>query len=188
MSPLRPPGIRGLASVSVIAIAVAACSSCASPTKAEAAHYCAIMPDSVGLYVDNPVTHLGFPIGKVTALTPSAQSVRVDFTVDDGRKIPADVKAVTRSTSILADRALELVGDYEQTQKLLPNGCIPLGRSLTPKSLSQVIGSSTNFINSINPAGSDNIGQMVTGIDRALRGRGRGQQVAHDHVVGRRCA
>ncbi|BBX09298.1 MlaD family protein [Mycolicibacterium aichiense] len=174
MSPLRPPGIRGLASVSVIAIAVAACSSCASPTKAEAAHYCAIMPDSVGLYVDNPVTHLGFPIGKVTALTPSAQSVRVDFTVDDGRKIPADVKAVTRSTSILADRALELVGDYEQTQKLLPNGCIPLGRSLTPKSLSQVIGSSTNFINSINPAGSDNIGQMVTGIDRALRGQGPG--------------
>jgi ABC-type transporter Mla subunit MlaD len=43
---------------------------------------------------------------------------------------------------------------------------------LTPKSLSEVVGSSTNFINSINPAGSDNIGQMVTGIDQALHGYG----------------
>ncbi len=103
---------------------------------------------------------------------------------------PADAKAVTRSTSILADRALELVGNYEVTQKLSPpGGCIPLGRSLTPKSLSQVIGSSTNFINSINPAGSDNIGQMVTGIDEAIRGQGgRRQQVAHHDVVGGRFA
>lgn len=168
----RSPQLRRLAAVSVAAASVVACTSCTSSTKPEAAHYCAIMPDSVGLYVDNPVTHLGFPIGKIAAVTPSAQSVRVDFTIDDGRKIPLDAKAVTRSTSILADRALELVGDYEGTQHLSPGGCIPLGRSLTPKTLSQIIGSSTNFINSINPAGSDNVGQMVTGIDKALRGQG----------------
>ncbi|MDX1875984.1 MlaD family protein [Mycolicibacterium sp. 120266] len=174
MPSLRAHHIRRLASASLVAAAVVTCSSCTSPAKSEAAHYCAIMPDSVGLYVDNPVTHLGFPIGKVAAVTASAQSVRVDFTVDDGRKIPADVKAVTRSTSILADRALELVGDYQQPQKLSPDSCIPLGRSLTPKSLSEVIGSSTNFINSINPAGSDNVGQVVTGIDQALRGQGAG--------------
>lgn len=174
MLPSRSLRIRRLASLAVAAASVAACASCTSSTKPEAARYCAVMPDSVGLYVDNPVTHLGFPIGKVAAVTPSAQSVRVDFTIDDGRKIPADVKAVTRSTSILADRALELVGDHEQPQRLSPGDCIPLGRSLTPKSLSQVIGSSTNFINSINPEGSDNVGQMVTGIDQALRGQGAG--------------
>jgi phospholipid/cholesterol/gamma-HCH transport system substrate-binding protein len=131
-----------------------------------------MMPDSVGLYVDNPVTHLGFPIGKIASVTPSAQSVRVEFTIDDGRSIPADAKAVTRSTSILADRALELVGNYDQDRHLSPGGCIPLGRSLTPKSLSEVIGSSTTFLNSINPAGSNNVGQMITGIDQALHGYG----------------
>jgi virulence factor Mce-like protein len=131
------------------------------------------MPDSVGLYVDNPVTHLGYPIGKVAAITPSAQSVRVDFTIDGGRLIPEDAKAVTRSTSILADRALELVGRYDDGgQHLSAGGCIPLSRSLTPKSLSEVIGSSTDFINSINPAGSDNVGQLVTGVDQALRDQG----------------
>jgi virulence factor Mce-like protein len=155
----------------VAMVAVLACSSCTS-SKSQADDYCAIMPDSVGLYVGNPVTHLGIPIGKIAAITSSVQSVRVDFTIDGGRSIPADAKAVTRSTSILADRALELVGNYEADQHLSPRGCIPLGRSLTPKSLSEVIGSSTNFINSINPAGSDNVGQMVTGIDQALRNQG----------------
>ena len=57
---------------------------------------------------------------------------------------------MTRSTSILADRALELVGNYESGPKLTPGECIPLARSVTPKSLSEVIGSATNFVNSIN--------------------------------------
>jgi phospholipid/cholesterol/gamma-HCH transport system substrate-binding protein len=156
----------------VAVVSVLGCASCTSSTTSQAVDYCATMPDSVGLYVDNPVTHLGYPIGKIAAITPSAQSVRVDFTIDGGRSIPADAKAVTRSTSILADRALELVGNYEEGQHLSPGGCIPLSRSLTPKSLSEVIGSSTNFINSINPAGSDNVGQMVAGIDQAVRGNG----------------
>lgn len=156
----------------IAGVLVLACTSCTSSTETQAAGYCAIMPDSVGLYVDNPVTHLGYPIGKVSAITPTAQSVRVDFTIDGGQSIPADAKAVTRSTSILADRALELVGDYSTGPALSVGGCIPLNRSLTPKSLSEVIGSSTNFINSINPAGSDNVGQMVTGIDQAVRNQG----------------
>lgn len=156
----------------VAVVAVLGCASCTSSTKAQAAGYCAIMPDSVGLYVNNPVTHLGYPIGKVSAITPAAKSVRVDFIIDGGQSIPATAKAVTRSTSILADRALELVGDYGTGPHLPKGGCIPLNRSLTPKSLSEVIGSSTNFINSINPAGSDNVGQMVTGIDQAVHNQG----------------
>ncbi|MEZ0054101.1 phospholipid/cholesterol/gamma-HCH transport system substrate-binding protein [Mycobacterium sp. MAA66] len=168
-----------------IGVAVAAtattlsCGSC-SPTsmaeavRSEAGRYCAIMPDSVGLYVDNPVTQMGYPIGKIAAITPEAMSVRVDFTVDDGRVLPENVKAVTRSASILADRSLELVGNYEAGPRLSAGGCIPLSRSLTPKSLSEVVGASTTFINSINPAGSDNVGAVVGGVDRALHGQGAG--------------
>jgi phospholipid/cholesterol/gamma-HCH transport system substrate-binding protein len=156
----------------IAVIAVFTCASSIPSTKSKAVEYCATMPDSVGLYVGNPVTHLGYPIGKVAAITPSPQSVRVDFTVDEAWSIPADAKAVTRSTSILADRALELVGDYDKVEHLDPGGCIPLSRSLTPKSLSEVVGASTNFINSIDPPGSDNVGRMVTEIDQAVHGYG----------------
>lgn len=148
--------------------------SCTPAPLAEAVTYCAIMPDSVGLYVDNPVTHLGYPIGKIAAITPSARSVRVDFKINAGRAVPADTKAVTRSTSILADRALELVGDFGEGRHLSPGACIPLDRSLTPKSLSEVIGSSTTFLNSINPAGSQSIGGLVRQLDEAVRNQGSG--------------
>ena len=153
----------------------ASCSSdAASSTHAGAVKYCATMPDSVGLYVGNPVTHLGYPIGRVSSITPSAQSVRVDFEIDGGRTIPADAKAITRSTSILADRALELVGDYDKTDHLSPGKCIPLDRSLTPKTLSEVVGASTTFLNSVNPAGSSNVADIVTAIDEAARNQGPG--------------
>ena len=156
----------------VAAAAVLSNASCTPAPKSEALNYCAMMPDSVGLYVNNPVTHLGYPIGKIAAITPGAQSVRVDFKIDSGRSIPAGARAVTRSTSILADRALELVGDYTQRQHLSPGGCIPLGRSLTPKSLSEVIGSSATFLNSIDPPGSHNVGGLVARVDDAVRNQG----------------
>ncbi len=160
--------------LSMAVMAVLAGASCSTVTKTNAVHYCATMPDSVGLYVGNPVTHLGYPIGEISAITPSAQSVRVEFAIKGDQTIPADVKAVTRSTSILADRALELVGDYEKSDHLSPDNCIPLDRSMTPKTLSEVIGASTDFLNAINPAGSNNVGDLVKGIDEAVRNQGPG--------------
>ena len=164
---------RAVAAFVAIA-AMLCCGSCAPVTTQQAARYCAIMPDSIGLYVDNPVTQMGYPIGKIAAITPAALSVRVDFTVDDGRVLPEGVKAVTRSTSILADRSLELVGNYDSGPRLSAGGCIPLNQSVTPKSLSEVVGSSTTFINSINPAGSDNVNGVVSGLDQALTNQGAG--------------
>lgn len=165
--------IRRPLSAFAVVVTTLGCASCSPSTDQESAvDYCAIMPDSVGLYVNNPVTHLGYPIGRVSKITPSAQSVRVDFSIEGGHAIPEDAQAVTRSTSILADRALELVGDYESDIPMTPGECIPLDRSLTPKSLSQVIGSSTDFINAINPEGSQNLGEVVTGVDQAVRNQG----------------
>lgn len=138
------------------------------------AHYCAIMPDSIGLYVGNPVTQMGSKIGEVTAIVPAINDVHVDFKVTRNRPLPADVRAVTRSLSILTDRALEVVGNYKSGPQLSNGACIPLSRSLTPKSLSEIIGSATNFLNAINPDGSTNIGGVVAGLDRALRGNGPG--------------
>ena len=69
---------------------------------------------------------------------------------------------------------IELVGNYDTGPKLSAGGCIPLNRSMTPKSLSEVVGASTTFINSINPAGSDNIGAVVSGVDQALHDQGPG--------------
>jgi len=136
------------------------------------AQYCAIMPDSIGLYAGNPVTQMGYQIGKVTSITPGTTDVRVDFTVTERRSLPHDVRAIIRSASILADRSLELVGNPGSGPNLRAGECIPLTRSSTPKSLSQVIGSATNFVNGINPNGSTNVGDVVREVDQAIHNNG----------------
>jgi phospholipid/cholesterol/gamma-HCH transport system substrate-binding protein len=157
----------------VAATLIALCGSYAPHIPRQPAEYCAIMPDSVGLYVNNAVTQMGVRIGKITAITPDTLSVRVNFTAGQ-RPLPGDVKAVIRSPSILADRSLELVGNYDSGPQLHAGGCIPMSRSFTPKSLTQAIGSATDFINAINPQGSTNIGDVVNGIDQSLHGQGAG--------------
>ncbi|MGH3556398.1 MAG: MCE family protein [Mycobacterium sp.] len=167
--------VRHTAAIVLTAVAVALASgSCMLPPGKPHAEYCAVMPDSVGLYAGNPVTQMGYPIGKVTAITPSERDVRVDFTLTAQRRLPRDVKALIRSTSILADRSLELVGNYEAGPQMPAGGCVPLTRSSTPKSLSQMIGSATTFINSFNPDGSSNVGDAIRGLDQATHNNGAG--------------
>ena len=140
----------------------------------QSAQFCAIMSDSVGLYAGNPVTQMGYKIGTVDSITPRDTGVEVRFTIDERRPIPGDVKAVTRSTSIVADRSLELVGNYSSGPRLLAGQCIPRTRTFTPLSISQVIGSATNFVNGINPNGSTNIQDALRGVDEAVKGNGAG--------------
>src|SRR5690606_4341474 len=93
----------------VVAIALTAAAvvtvgtSCGGPPEEQSnAQYCAVMPDSIGLYVGNPVTQMGYQIGEVTSITPGTTDVRVDFSITERRLLPVDVKAIVRSTSILA--------------------------------------------------------------------------------------
>jgi phospholipid/cholesterol/gamma-HCH transport system substrate-binding protein len=165
---------RRAAAIAVTAAGMVNATSCGLLPKSQQAAHCAIMSDSVGLYVGNPVTQMGYQIGQVKAITPGTNDVRVDFTVTDRRPLAHDVKAIIRSTSILADRSLELVGNYASGAQLGASECIPLSRTATPKSLSDVIGSSTEFINSINPQESRNVGDVVRGLDQSARNNGAG--------------
>lgn len=164
---------RGVATALTAASVMAVGTSC-GPGTTKATEYCAILPDSIGLYAGNPVTQMGYRIGKVKTITPSASDVRVDFLVTERRPLPADVKAIIRSPSILADRSLELVGNLASGPQLPVGGCIPLNRSATPKSLSEVIGSATTFVNSINPKESTNVSDVVHRVDETFRGQGAG--------------
>lgn len=148
--------------MTVIALtATAIASSCgvgvthaqASDANAPSETLCAEMPDGIGLYPGNPVTQMGFPVGKVESVVSRGDHVEVVFTTEGGRVFPpADVQAVTRSKSILADRSLELVGNYESGGPTLePESCIPLRNSHTPKTISEVVGSAADFIERSRP-------------------------------------
>lgn len=168
-----PLSVRSIAVRVVCALVVAVCApACTAQRESQSAEFCAIMADGVGLYAGNPVTQMGYKIGTVDSITPGDTSVEVRFTISENRRIPRDVKAVIRSTSVLADRSLELVGNYSSGPQLAPTQCIPRGNTFTPLSISQVIGSATTFVNGISPDGSTNIKDALRGIDAAVMGNG----------------
>lgn len=144
----------------------------AHPGKGET--YCAQMPDAVGLYVGNPVTQMGFEVGTVDSIVSRGDRVEVTFTTSVDRAFPADVQAVTRSKSILADRSLELVGNLGSGPTLQPGTCIPLDRSHTPKTISEIVGSAADFLGELSPEGSETtVAGAVAGLETALRGEGQ---------------
>ena len=172
--------LNRLAAVLTATVVVAAVVSCTPTTRSSTASYCATMPDTVGLYVGNPVTQMGYPIGEIVSITIGSTDVRVDFSVANSRKLPKDVKAIIRSPSILADRSLELVGNYGGGPQLESAICISRERSMSPKTISEVIGSAHTFIDSINPSNSANIGDTIRQVDELLHDNGTraGQLVA----------
>ncbi|WP_234783080.1 MlaD family protein [Mycolicibacter sinensis] len=168
--PLRILG--GFAAVAVALSATSCVGRADAQQTAVTQQFCAHMSDSIGLYVGNWVTQMGYKIGTIDRITPGSTDVKIDFTITENRPLPSDVKAVTRSTSILADRSLELVGNYQSGPLLQPGNCIVRERTMTPLSISQVIGSATNFVNGISPAGSDNLKDALRGFDESAKDNG----------------
>ncbi len=164
--------LRHLLALALIVAVTSTMSSCSLQRQTADDVHCAIMADGIGLYTGNPVTQMGFRIGTVAAVEADDRVVRVSFTLTEPRRIPADIKAITRSMSILADRSLELVGNYSGGPELASGQCIPLERTATPKSLSEMVGSIATFADTVSPDDSTNVAGTVRGLDRLLTGQG----------------
>ncbi len=162
--------------VTAVAAVVVAASTLIGVHRASAASktgYCALLPDAIGLYVGNPVTQMGIRIGEITEIEGRDTDARVSFAVDSDRRIPANVRAVTRSKSVLADRSLELVGNYVKGPTLQTSTCIPLDRSFTPKSISEITGSAADLIEQLAPEGdARSVEGSITAMSDALAGTG----------------
>ncbi len=145
--------------------------------------FCAEMPDSLGLYPGNPVTQMGYRVGRVDNVEPAGDRVIVSFSLDPGREYRADVQVVTRSKSLLADRSLELVGNYDSGPHLEPGECIPMNRSFTPKSISEIVGSAADFVDAMTPAeGDKSLAHAIGSLDTELQGQGENARAMLEHA------
>lgn len=136
--------------------------------------YCAIMPDSIGLYPGNHVTTLGIPVGSVTAVTPENGSVRVNFTVDARHPLHGKATATTVSDTLVADRDLEVLGDSAATDRWSETTC--LTETFTPKSITQTLAAFSSLAGQLNgngdPAQRDRLRDGVQALDGATSGTG----------------
>jgi virulence factor Mce-like protein len=119
--------------------------------------------DTVGLYAGNDVSVLGMPVGKVTAIVPKDGYVEVTLEVDRKVAVPADVQAVTVSTSILTDRHVELTPPYRSGPTLRDGDVLGMAQTRTPVEFDRTLA-------------------MADKLSRALGGDGKGQGPVADLV------
>ncbi|MFB8006303.1 MlaD family protein [Nocardia sp. NPDC056000] len=136
--------------------------------------YCAVLPDSIGLYPGNQVTTRGLPVGTVDRVEPENGSVRVTFTVDAAYPLHGKVTATTVSDTLVADRQLEVLGDNTAPDNWPEKTCIT--QTFTPKSITQTLGAFADLAGQLNgggdPAQADRLRDAVRGFDRATSGGG----------------
>lgn len=133
--------------------------------------------NSAGLYPTNNVQVLGMKVGSVEKVTPKNGYVEVEFTVDDGVKIPADAQAVTLQTSILAERSIELTPVYTGGDYLKDHATIPLTKTRTPVEFTKTLDMVDRLAVSLQGDGKGN-GALRTLIDSgAAIADGNGERI-----------
>ncbi|WP_255791699.1 MlaD family protein [Mycobacteroides abscessus] len=134
--------------------------------------YCALMPDSVGLYPGNDVLVRGVKVGTVTSIRPDGTAVRIDFDVDATHPLRGKVIATTVSDTIVADRHLAVLGG--QGEQWSSGRCIT--DTVTPKSITQMMNAVTKMATDLQtgagPAERHSIERALAGIDKATAGTG----------------
>ncbi|MFW0788728.1 MlaD family protein [Gordonia sp. CPCC 205333] len=145
--------------VLVLAIGAVAVGTFGGKLTRSATTYCAEMSDAVGMFVGNPVTKRGVSIGEVTKVESVGDHAVITFTVQDGQRIPANIKAATVSPSIIAVRQLALLDGDAGGPSLADGACIARDNTSTPVSISKALESVSKLGQQLTTGGG--VEQMV---------------------------
>lgn len=135
----------------------------------------AYFDNSTGIYPGDEVRILGVPVGEIEAIEPQPHRAKVTFWVDHQYKIPADVKAVILSPSLVTARALELTPVYGGGAVLDSGAVIPQDRTAVPVEWDEFrtqLEKLSQTLQPTEPGGVSTLGGFVDTVANNLRGRG----------------
>jgi phospholipid/cholesterol/gamma-HCH transport system substrate-binding protein len=134
----------------------------------------ALMKDSAGLFVGNDVGILGVPVGKVTAIKPDGDHVRVTMEINKDQAVPADAGAVVVARSVATDRYVELTPVYHSGPKLHDGAVIDTEKTRTPVDFDDVLAALNTFATGISGSKEtkDAIKRILESGSRAVNGKG----------------
>ena len=118
-------------------------------------------PRAVSIYQGSDVRILGVNVGRVTAVTPEGNSVRVDMEYDAKYSVPADAKAVIVTPTLVADRFVQLTPAYDKGDKLMADGAdIALPETAVPVELDRIYASLRDLSEALGPNGVNKDGTL----------------------------
>ena len=74
----------------------------------------AYFPTAVGLYPGDDVRIVGVPIGRIDSIQPRAQDVKINMTLDDGVRVPANAQAIIIAPNLVSARFIQLTPAYTE--------------------------------------------------------------------------
>lgn len=92
----------------------------------------AYFPTAVGLYPGDDVRIVGVPVGRIDAIAPRAQDVKISMTLDDGVRVPADAQAIIIAPNLVSARFIQLTPAYTDGDVLADGAEIGLDRTGVP--------------------------------------------------------
>ncbi|MFC0431874.1 MCE family protein [Kutzneria buriramensis] len=156
---------RLLAIGCVVALVVASAFLWLQPTSGPVVT--AYFDKAIGLYAGSAVRVLGVKVGTIDSVMPVGGQVKVQFTVDRGVQIPADVHAVVIAPSLVSDRYVQLTPAYDGGPELPPNSTLSRDRTASPVELDQLFTSVDQLSQALGPSGANKNGALSNVIDSA---------------------
>jgi virulence factor Mce-like protein len=140
-------------------------------TKKVSAHF----PRAVSIYKGSDVRVLGVSVGKVTAVVPEGNSVRVEMEYDASQRLPADAKAVIVTPTLVADRFVQLTPVYTSGPELKNDAEIALPDTGVPIELDRIYSGLQDLSLALGPNGVNKDGtlnHLLTVAAKNLKGKG----------------
>jgi len=135
----------------------------------------AYFDNSNGIYPGDNVVVLGVPVGKIDKIEPEPDRVKVSFWYRDKYRVPADVKAVILSPSLVTVRALQLTPAYSGGPSMRDRAVIPRERTAVPvewDDFRQQLERLTQTLQPTAPGGVSTLGAFINTAADNLRGQG----------------
>jgi phospholipid/cholesterol/gamma-HCH transport system substrate-binding protein len=171
-------GRSGRVLAAVVAAAVIAAGvliGLATTGSAAQGHLVAYFPQAIGLYDGNAVDVMGVKIGTVDSLTDVGDQVRADITYDASQKLPADVRAVLVTPSVVSDRYIQLTPAYTGGPSLPDNAVLQQNRTAVPLEYDDIFRNLDTLNQALGPNGANKHGalsRLIKVSDENLHGNG----------------
>jgi phospholipid/cholesterol/gamma-HCH transport system substrate-binding protein len=127
----------------------------------------AYFTSAVGLYPGDEVRVVGVPVGRIDAIEPRAQDVKITMTLDNGIKVPADAKALIISPNLVAARFIQLAPAYTGGPVLADGAGIGLDRTAVPVEWDEVKDQLTQLSSQLGPQDGSMQGPLSAFVNQA---------------------
>jgi len=125
-------------------------------TRTVTAHF----PRAVSVYEGTDVRILGVNVGRVVAVVPEGNSVRVEMEYDAKYKVPADAKAVVVTPTLVADRFVQLTPAWDGGEVMADGADIALPETAVPVELDRIYASLRDLSEALGPNGVNKDGTL----------------------------